>query len=660
MCEGFPGRRVELDTYLAIIADLSLSYGGTLFYEYHKGFSAKAALYVQRFNLRLDWSVLDLELVSRTFTGVRPLSCVVVGLSPILLGFALSRCLLQWGNLPSVLGRPSEVDLPTSVPTGGQGHEINNHPSTPVDIGRLSDALSGHPNRCFVKYLLTGLRKGFMVGVECVPTVTHVCNNLQSALREPDVVDALLAKEIGKGYLLGPFVESPFPVFRVSPIGVATRKYSGKKRLIVDLSAPHDTRVPSINSLIPSEPFSLYYTSIDHAIRLIKQAGVGAWLGKADITDAFKVMPLHPSQWHLFGVRWRSQMYFYARLAFGCRSSPRIFDTLAEALCWVLLNVHRLPFVLHLLDDFLVVDFPSSPPARCISVVKGTFEHLGVPLSEEKTQGPLTSIEFMGVQLDSLLMRASLLAEKLERLRAVLAAAAASVSLTKRDLLSLLGHLNFAMRIIPHGRSFVSRLLVMAKSVPALHDVVRLDEGCQSDLRFWAVLCEHWNGLSFFYNDEVETSSALALYTDAALSVGFFFFFANEWFSESWPVELEFLARDCKSTALYELYPIVVACLLWGKHWCRKRIVVFCDNEGTVNIINKGRSSVALINKLVRRLTWTCITGNFVLRAAYIPGLLNNVADALSRFQFQEFRALCPEAEPGGLVCPAFQETLLD
>ena len=91
---------------------------------------------------------------------------------------------------------------------------------------------------------------------------------------------------------------------------------------------------------------------------------MGTWLRKADITDAFKVMPLHLSQWHLFGIKWRSQMYFYARLAFGCRQKlfgcrPRIFYTMSEALCWVLLNVHRLPFVLHLLDDFLVVDFSS-------------------------------------------------------------------------------------------------------------------------------------------------------------------------------------------------------------------------------------------------------------------------------------------------------------
>lgn len=44
ICEVFPSRRAELDTYLAIIADFAVTYGGTLFYEYHKSFSAKAAM----------------------------------------------------------------------------------------------------------------------------------------------------------------------------------------------------------------------------------------------------------------------------------------------------------------------------------------------------------------------------------------------------------------------------------------------------------------------------------------------------------------------------------------------------------------------------------------------------------------------------------------
>ena len=79
ICEVFPARREELDTYLAIISDLAMTYGGALFYEYHKSFSAKAAMYIQRFNQRLDWSVVDLSLISRHFTGHQALSCSICG-----------------------------------------------------------------------------------------------------------------------------------------------------------------------------------------------------------------------------------------------------------------------------------------------------------------------------------------------------------------------------------------------------------------------------------------------------------------------------------------------------------------------------------------------------------------------------------------------------
>ena len=226
-----------------------------------------------------------------------------------------------------------------------------------MNVPALSNALKDHPNRSFVNYLITGLVQGFLAGLCWLPKITHVCRNLQSAFKEPAVVDELLKKETSKGHMIGPFSKSPFSLFRVSPIGVATRKYSGKKRLIVDLSSPHNGSVQSINDLIPLFPFSLYYASVDNAIQMIKAAGAGAWLGKADIVDAFKVMPLHPSQWHLFGVKWRGRFYFAVKLTFGCRSSPRIFDTLSEALCWILSNTFKLPFVLHLLDDFLVVDF---------------------------------------------------------------------------------------------------------------------------------------------------------------------------------------------------------------------------------------------------------------------------------------------------------------
>ncbi len=172
--------------------------------------------------------------------------------------------------------------------------------------------------------------------------------------------------------------------------------------------------------------------------------------------------------------------------------------------------------------------------------------------------------------------------------------------MTKRDLLSLLGHLNFAIRIIPHGRSFISRILDLAHSVPKLSDHIALDEGCHSDLHFWLKLLNVWNGISFFYNDFAESSSSLGLFTDAALSVGFGGFHKGEWFADRWPEDFLEFTSGSESSALFEMYPIVVACVLWGSGWCRKRIVFYCDNAAVVAIINKGRSKCPKLMALVR------------------------------------------------------------
>ena len=566
-------------------------------------------------------------------------------------------------------GTPSEVSLPAALPSFERGRGaasqgpslvqaiLAKHPSTPINVQALSAALSAHPDPVFVDHLLTGLSQGFRVGVVSPLSTVHVCRNLQSALTEPDIVAGLLHKEVTKGFMVGPFSSPPFATFRVNPIGVATRKYSGKKRLIIDLSAPRKGPVPSVNSMIPLDNFSLYYASVDDAIRLIKIAGRGAWLAKADITDAFKVMPIHPSQWSLFGVKWDSMFYFATRLTFGCRSSPHVFNQLSEALCWILLNVDRLPFVAHYLDDFLLINFPSPSPPDSLATLKRTFGALGVPLSDEKTVGPSKSIEFLGIVLDTERMVASLPSEKLVRNNELIAAAGLPV--TKRQLLSLLGHFNFAIRVIPQGRSFISRLLALASSAHDLDGLVSLDAGCHSDLSFWSRLLRDWNGISFFYDDDVTPACELRLFTDAAPSLGFGGVFQEEWFADKWPIEMCPYQNQPVSIAHFELYPIAVACKLWGHLWSRKRIVFNCDNEATVNIINKGRSSSQQIMPLMRFITWFSVMNNFVVKATHIPGRLNNMADCLSRFKFQEFHRRCPSAKPFPLVCPPYRDLIL-
>ena len=78
----------------------------------------------------------------------------------------------------------------------------------------------------------------------------------------------------------------------------------------------------------------------------------------------------------------------------------------------------------------------------------------------------------------------------------------------------------------------------------------------------------------------------------------------------------------------------------------------------TVQILNKGRSKTSIINKLMRMLTWLAAKYNFTVHAEHIPGKLNDIADAISRFQMKKFRRLAPDTDLHPTPCPQLQELM--
>ncbi|VDI30344.1 Hypothetical predicted protein [Mytilus galloprovincialis] len=338
--------------------------------------------------------------------------------------------------------------------------------STPIVISNLVHELENHPNKEFKNYLVSGLSQGFSTGITTLPSKSIECKNLRSALSQPTHVLKLIETEVEKGYLEGPFDFIPFTHYRINPIGVAEGKYNKKKRLIVDLSAPHeDPKNPSLNELIDKDEFSLQYVSIDDAIRTIKSLGFKSWLLKTDIADAFKVMPLSPMLWPFHGIKWDDRYYFFNKLVFGCRSSPKIFDTLSQAICWIAQNNYNIEHILHLLDDFLVIVPEQDNAQQTMNTFLDIFKSLGVPLSFKKTEGPCHKLEYLGIFLDTINMEAYLPLEKVLRIQEIIEYFSKRNSCTKRELLSLLGHLNFACRVIVPGRSFVSHLIKLSTTV---------------------------------------------------------------------------------------------------------------------------------------------------------------------------------------------------
>ena len=76
--------------------------------------------------------------------------------------------------------------------------------------------------------------------------------------------------------------------------------------------------------------------------------------------------------------------------------------------------------MLHLLDDFLIIDRSTFLADRTMVILMMVFNKLGLPLSVKKTAGPSKVLEYLGVILDSEQMEARLPLDKLRRITTLL------------------------------------------------------------------------------------------------------------------------------------------------------------------------------------------------------------------------------------------------
>ena len=92
---------------MAIIGDLHLKYGRSVFYSYHKSFSSKAALHLAHCNIHLDWSVLDTELLVMATGGQQVATCNSCGAQGHLSPFCPSVPLSAF-KAPSAFQAPND------------------------------------------------------------------------------------------------------------------------------------------------------------------------------------------------------------------------------------------------------------------------------------------------------------------------------------------------------------------------------------------------------------------------------------------------------------------------------------------------------------------------------------------------------------------------
>ena len=135
---------------------------------------------------------------------------------------------------------------------------------------------------------------------------------------------------------------------------------------------------------------------------------------------------------------------------------------------------------------------------------------------------------------------------------------------TKREILPLIGVLQHATRIVQPGRTFLSRMYATAAKLRKLHFYTRLNKEFRSDLYWWDIFLESWNGLSLPQCTTTQTivTQAFSIQTDTSGSWGCRAFFQGKWLQLEWP-----LNGPQYTSCPRNYYPLFSA-VLCGAHYC--------------------------------------------------------------------------------------------
>uniref|UniRef100_A0A1X7V8H8 Reverse transcriptase domain-containing protein n=1 Tax=Amphimedon queenslandica TaxID=400682 RepID=A0A1X7V8H8_AMPQE len=146
------------------------------------------------------------------------------------------------------------------------------------------------------------------------------------------------------------------------------------------------------------------------------------------------------------------------------------------------LQVHNL---IHYLDDFFFCSrAESSECEQALKTAVNVCQHLGLPAAPHKVVSTCTTITFLGIEIDSCRWELRLPEDKQARLMSILQEWKHDKrqSVTKKQLQSLVGLLNYAACIVQPGRPFTC-LLIEASKIPQEPDHwVRLNVECRSNI----------------------------------------------------------------------------------------------------------------------------------------------------------------------------------
>ena len=443
--------------------------------------------------------------------------------------------------------------------------------------------------------------------------------NHASAEKHPADVEAYLNEEKQYKAVLGPFDKNPLPSCHYSPFMTREKPGSDHRRVIIDLSWPHEN---SVNAGIHKDSylgtdFSLTFPTVDHITDALKQIGRGAHLFKIDIKRAFRHVKIDPLDYDLLGLFWEGH-FIDTCLPFGTRHGTQIFQRLSDSIRYIL-RARGFPIV-NYVDDFVGFGTPSQAKLAFDQLYE-IIQDLGLTISQKKLVPPSTKVTCLGVVIDTKEGTVSIPPEKMAQISDSILSWRHRNTCSRRQLQSLLGHLLYIHKCVKPSRIFVNRMLQVLRSQYD-SNVISLTTDFHRDLQWFTKFMADYNGISLYDHKPIAHTIEL----DACLT-------GLGGRCDQWVYHLAIPRGYQNLTIVHlEMINIFLAVKLFAKIWSHKRVLIKCDNDAVVRVLRSGRARDPFLGACARNIWLQAAQHDIDLSYIHVLGKANVVADRLSRW----------------------------
>ena len=350
----------------------------------------------------------------------------------------------------------------------------------------------------------------------------------------------------------------------------------------------------------------------------------GDFMVKLDLKDAYLTIPIHANHRRLLRFMCRGKAYQFCSLPFGLATAPRVFTKVMKpALSALRAQGIRL---ISYLDDMLIMSSTQSEARIHLEKSITLLERLGFLINWKKSiTDPVQSIEFLGLVVDSKSLSLRVPEAKVQKIQKECQALLNKGTVSGRSLAHIIGLLTSVNpAVLPgplHYRALQRLKNRVLRQSGSLDTLITLDEETRKDLSFWIFDLHTQNGKSIML-----PTAQVVISTDASrtgwgatsegVSLG------GHWTREESNQHINFL----------ELKAAFLGLKGFASSLELQHIRLLMDSSTAIAFINKKGGTHSKMLSDLSLLIWSwCLKRKLSIYAEHIPGVLNGLADSLSR-----------------------------